>query len=240
MTVLDSVTAVAEEIGLPAPDSLISAGTVSIVAANRQMLRVANTAIRRIVDPYPWSALIVDYPFNFVNGTQYYTAPDDYGKSLNQTAWDTSLRRPLSGPINPQDWQFFKQYGVSGGVYPRFRIKGKTLQIDPVPTTTDAATISYISRFGVVLATPTAFTNARIFFDDADGVFCDENLFELEFKWRLLRAKGLDYVEEMTDAQLATFEAWNADGSKAILDMGDRDLAEIPNTIPGIIAGPYP
>lgn len=238
MTLLASVTQVCQALGAPAPASLIG----SLVPANLRALAVANDAIRRLVDQYPWSAQIVDYTFSFTNGTEFYAAPADYGKPINQTAWDTSLRRPINGPINPQDWQFFKQYGVSGGVWPRFRIKGNRVQIDPIPTTAnlDACTISYYSKYGVVLATPGTFANARTFVADADMFFCEDHLFELEFKWRYLRSKGLDYAEEMTDAQAALWEAFTTDGSKTVIDSGDPALRGNPNTIPGIINGPFP
>lgn len=243
MSLLDSVTSVIQEIGVPAPTSLIVAGVPTTVPAALQMLGVANRAIKRITDQYPWSALIVDYDFTFTNGDAFYAAPADYGKPLNQTQWDISLRRPLNGPINPQDWQFFKVYGVSGGVWPRFRIKGNQIQIDPVPVTgsLDDATVSYISKYGVVLDTPFGgFDNGRTFRDDADGFFCDADLFELEFKWRYLRVKGLDYAEEMNDAQMGLAEAFTTDGSKTVIDSGDPDLRGVANTIPGNITGPFP
>lgn len=242
MTLLDSVTMVAQEIGVPAPASLVG----SSVAADLQMLAVANRSIRSLVDPWPWSVQIVDYNFTFIAAQEFYTAPADYGKPINQTQWDTSLRRPLTGPINPQDWQFFKNWGAAAGVWPRFRIKGNRVQIDPVPDAggLDTATASYFSKFGVVLATPqtidaVVYGNGRTFQADEDGFFCDEALFELEFKWRYLRAKGLDYAEEMADAERALYEWLNSDGSKQVLDAGDAPTAW-PNCIPGNIIGPFP
>lgn len=239
MSLIDSISTVAQEIGVPAPPALVG----STNAADAQMLAIANTAIRRIVDPWPWTKLITDYTFTFTNAEDEYPLPADFGKPINQTAWDSSLRRPLNGPVNPQDWIFFKEYGVSGGVWPRYRIKGNTIQIDPVPATgaLDTAVMAYFSKYGVLLATPAGgFDYGRTFAADDDGFFCNEHLFELEFKWRYLRAKGLDYAEEMADAQNALFEWLTSDGSKVVIDAADSDLRQVPNTIPGNIIGPFP
>lgn len=238
-TLIQMVAQICAEIGAPVPDTVVG----STAATALQHVGLANRAIERIATMHQWSALIMDYTFTTVIGTAAYPAPADFGVPIDQTQWDSSLRRPLVGPVNPQAWQYFKQYAVSGGVYPRFRIRGSILEIDPTPTTADVVVASYISKFGVVLATPqtiggVTYQNGETFASDNDSVFCAKQVFELELKWRFLRAKGLDYAEEMADSQAAMLQAWTRDGGKPIINMGDVDLDRVPNTIPGSITPP--
>ena len=85
---------------------------------------------------------------------------------------------------------------------------------------------------------------------DADTAMLDETLIQLGVRWRFLRAKGLDYAEEMASYERALEQAMARDGGSTAVTIApqpvDPNRVNIPagsepdTGIPGRSAGRSP
>lgn len=194
-TLLQMVQNACLEIGLKAPSSVIGNQDAQV----KQLLALANRegqeSHRSGYRSGGWQALRKEWTFNLVPFTEAYSLPSDYDFMIPQTAWDRSFRWQLLGPLSAQEWQVL-QSGISPvGPRLRFRIIGNAVHFQPVPgaTQTDAIVFEYISNAWCQSAAAVAQTAWTA---DTDTFVLDDDLMELGLKWRMLRAKGLDYSEE--------------------------------------------
>ena len=96
-----------------------------------------NAAGNELVQYYDWEFLLKTYSFTSTPGEARYPPPTDYGRMVNQTLWDKSMRRPAYGPLSPQSWQVLTNAVVMAGPFSRYRISGGKVEILPVPAGSD-------------------------------------------------------------------------------------------------------
>lgn len=144
-----------------------------------------------------------------------YDLPSDFEYFAQLTYWDGSYRWQLLGPISAQEKQVLK-YGISPvGPRRRFYISNNKFYIDPLPTnSTDMLAYDYYSNAWCQSSTGTAQT---LWAADTDTYKLDEACFIEGLKWRFLRAKGFDYMEEKASYEAYCIRALSRDG-------GNRDL----------------
>jgi hypothetical protein len=155
-----------------------------------------------------------EHEFYLIKNQSSYELPSDFGFFLNKTMWDRVESRPM-GLVSPQVWQEFKSGLIQSSVYKRWRVKAndgtKEIFIDPTPTATQCvyecrdgskvkvgAAFEYISKYTV---NDTSGVPKELFTVDTDTFRIDDNLLELEFKWRWLNALGQTYHEEKAEAE---------------------------------------
>lgn len=144
-----------------------------------------------------------------------YDMPSDFDYFAQLTYWDGSYRWQLLGPISAQEKQVLK-YGISPvGPRRRFYIRNNKFYIDPIPSVSeDVLAYDYYSNgwcessIGAVQSSWQA---------DTDVYKLDEDCFIQGVKWRFLRAKGFDYMEEKAAYEADCIRALSRDG-------GNRDL----------------
>lgn len=144
--------------------------------------------------------LVRAHDWQFLEKTQQYTGdgiqnafplPLDFGRIVNQTVWSASMRRPMYGPLNAQQWGWCQFGIVSVGVYYRYRILGNELHVFPTPALNETIDFFYISRNWVSdHLVPTTFKDTITHQDDTP-VF-DRRLMITGLKDKLWGAKGLD------------------------------------------------
>lgn len=202
-TLLVMAQNVAGELGLASPSSVIGSTDQQVV----QLLALFNRAGKALVDDHPWSALTRETTVTCTNGVATYALAADYDRMIPQSWWDVTNRWPLLGPMSYQEWDTIKKGITITGPRKRFRIIGtptgtyvnpsantRYIELDPTPTnSTDQFFYSWISKG---FARQTTDTTAGQFDADSDEPLLDSDLFELDVKWRYLRAKGLPYDEE--------------------------------------------
>jgi hypothetical protein len=135
-----------------------------------------------------------------VFATENYPLPSDLKYLIQQTGWDRNFRWQLLGPLDAQEWQVIKS-GISPvGPRMRFRIMQGQFYVNPVGS---ASTVfihtlvyEYISKWWVAAAGAPGVLATPNWVSDQDTSILDEDLITLSLKWRMLRAKGLDYTEE--------------------------------------------
>jgi hypothetical protein len=132
----------------------------------------------------------------------------------NQTIWDRTLRLPVYGPLDAQDWQQTKAVQVSGPV-PRFRIRGGKLLANPTPTAGNTWAFEYLSNNWILGANGTTYK--QYFTLDTDTVLLPEALVMQGLRWRWKKEKGEDYAEDFRTYEMQVKNALGADGGKKVL-----------------------
>lgn len=157
-------------------------------------------------------------------GQIQYPLPADIRSFINATPWDRNFRWPMLGPLSPVEWQVMVS-GISPvGPRIRFRVQDNLMTIQPLPGTsqTDQIAYEYVSNAWCT----TSAGVARV----ASGGVCrwgaDTDLYRWPedtqrygVKWRFLRAKGLDYTEELRSWQLARDFQLSTSGASRSLRM---------------------
>lgn len=144
-------------------------------------------------------------------GKIQYPLPTDLRSIINATYWDRNFRWPMLGPLSPVEWQVIVS-GISPvGPRIRFRVLGNppTMEIQPLPGTgqTDQIAYEYVSNAWCSTATgvPRAASGGVCRWGaDTDLYLWSEDTMRYGVKWRFLRAKGIDYSQELktwTDAR---------------------------------------
>lgn len=203
-------------IGLPQPSAAIGSADRSIV----QLVGFANSIGRRLVKTHIWRQLKRAGTITTVATQEAYPLPADWGRQIPETEWDQTLRWPVTGPYNSQEWGILK-YGYPSSIpYVRFRIFGSSFVLDPVPAASGRLIqFEYVSNRWVLDSgsTPKAAFSA----DDDTCIFDDElMIIGLRLWWQ--RAKGFDSTIEQNefDDLLSVMKA--QDASSRTLSLSPR------------------
>lgn len=199
MSLLKVAQDVCDVIGLTRPTAIIT-GTDQL---SRQILGLATEALDEL-SKMNWPILEIPYAFNTVVGQAQYALPEDFGREVGDTVYVASQYSSLRGSLTPSDWQRQRdQLQAQIGRY-RFRIFGlpTMLNLAPTPQVAEEITFEYQTTYKVK-QTDGTFKNA--FYDDGDVSLVPEDLLKKGLKWRLRRAKGLDYSEEFDDYEQDRF-----------------------------------
>lgn len=200
-TANDILNQVGVEIGLDPVNDPFSATD----ATYRQMKYLINTAGEELCQLYPWEFLrkegeiIVD-----AADSGQYDLPDDFLYLQNQTMWNRTNRRPVMGPLSPQDWQLLKGWDSTGELtYVSYRLTEDKLQLWPEPPA-DGTQINYeyISRNWVLDSTTgnTYIDKCKV---GADRPQLNRTLLGRMLKVKILEAKGFDTTKAQADLNQA-------------------------------------
>jgi len=154
---------------------------------------------------------------------------------VNGTFWDFTLRRPVFGPIDDQDWQMLQAFQPGGPLY-QYRISGGLIQINPVPPAGHDFGFIWESNWWVADVSRNAVGDS--FTSDTQISLLPEDMMTVGLRARWNEEKGLPYAElqrrfeDMRD----TYKA--KDGAKQMLSL-DRPSQRL---VPGIFvpAGNWP
>lgn len=190
-------------------------------------LALINRAILETRRRSNWTQLTVRHTITTVALQDQYDLPGDWKKFIAGTWWDGTNHWPMQGPVSARDWEFLKGRLITSTVRRLFRIfKGtsdndRKIYIFPTPPSSgEEITLEYISNG---LVEDTSGTLKEIFTADDDTSLIDEDVVALGFKWRFLKSKGLPYVEEFRDYEVAVADL-KGDNGGAILDLAGHGL----------------
>jgi hypothetical protein len=226
MTCLSIVQRVCKRVGLDSPSSAVGSSERQIL----QILELSNEAGQELSRRYPWQAILAVASYTTVatetQGAVQTIAPGlDY--IINDTIWNRTLRRPVFGPKNPQNWEQQKAFAINGP-WSGYRIIGGDLAMYPIPTAGQDCYFEYISKNWVttsVGATDDEWTN------DADTGKLDENLLVLDTIWRWKQQRGLDYAEDFAKSERLYQDLANRDGGKDWLNLSNTRYDIFPGVI---------
>lgn len=193
----DILNQVGVEIGLdPVTDPFSSSDQTY-----RQMTYLINTAGEELSQAYPWEFLTKEHTIVTTgadSGT--YNLPDDFLYLINQTGWNRSDTRPLTGPLSPQAWQYLQSYASNGALVEiAFRVSGDKLQLFPQPPEPGQTVVfEYISR-NWVLDASTGNTYRHNIIVGADQPLFNRTLLGRYLKVKILEARGFDTTKAQAD-----------------------------------------
>lgn len=202
-----------DRMGLPRPATIVG----NLDQTVRVLLGLAQVEGRELARRREWQALTVDFTFASIAAEmQDPTAtPGDFDRFVEDSFWNRSRRRPLTGPLRPEEWQAL-QATVAPSVVDVFRMRGNRIHILPVPAAGDTYAYSYLSKNWCRsdVDAPQDRWSA-----DTDTAVLDEELHTLGVVWRFMQSRGLDYAEDFRRYQEQVFAAGARDGGKRRLNL---------------------
>jgi hypothetical protein len=214
MSLLTIVQNAARELGLTSPTAALSSTDAQII----QLVALAQREGKELMQDFNWQALTTEKTFMAVALADQTTAsavPSDYDRMLNETFYNRTRKRPVFGPISPQEWQE-TQAIVATTLTEAFRMRGDAILLTPTPTAGDTYAYEYITNKWCESSGGTA---QSAWADDTDVGILPENVIELGVIWRFLKAKGFDYSEAFRTYELAKLRAQAKDGGKRRISM---------------------
>lgn len=216
MSLLTLAQAVAQETGLlNSPSGVVASTDPGVV----QLFALIKRSATEMMMAKDWQRLVRTQTITTVDGTSEYALPSDWDRYISETAWDVTNYWPMRGSLDPQYWESLKRGLVVLTIRRRYRVMGNQISIIPTPTADNETLIlEYIrntpwtSADGATFRTaPTADTDLSVF---------PQHVVELDVKWRLKHAKGLDYSEDKIEAENAISQAFAQDKPAMIVNYG--------------------
>lgn len=195
-TLLEIATAIADEVGINRPGSVVGSSDQQIQTLLSLLNREGREVSTKAGLSGGWQQLRREHTITTVAGQESYSFPTDLRYFINTTGWDRTNKNPLAGPLSPQEWQFFKSSfaGSGPGLRVRYRFINNRIYFDPVPTVSDRTiSIEYYSHSWCESSTGTA---QKFWASDTDVPRLPDDFFILGGIWRFLKAKDFDYAEE--------------------------------------------
>jgi hypothetical protein len=154
-----------------------------------QALALLQSLGRDSVNVHDWQFLMKTAAYTGDGVETAFDMPSDFGRIVNQTEWALNNKRPMIGPLSPQQWGW-TQYGiVSVGVYFRYRILDDDFTIFPVPGVGELFAFYYISKNWLV---DSSNEPKNVITSGTDIVLFDDRLMISGLKMRFWGAKGYD------------------------------------------------
>ena len=223
MSLLSIVQDVSGRLSLPIPSAVVGSSDKQVI----QLLALANEEGRSLAGRCAWQALVEEQTFTTVAASAQGAAlPADFDRFVPNSFFNRSTRRPMAGPITPRQWQWIQAQPVYSTACLAFRERTGQFLIAPTPPAGETIAYEYVSRNW---AQGSGGAAQAAFLADGDVALLDEELIGLGLRWRFLRAKGLDYAEEMASYERELEQAVARDGGSTALQIAPQapDLARL-------------
>lgn len=195
-------------------------------ASNRQefvqMRALLNIAGEELSQHYPWAFLSKEHTFTTTTAAAY-DLPTDFLYIINQSGWDRSNDRPLSGPLSSQDWSRLTGQDLSESLWSvGFRISEGSFKMLPDPMTSGLSiAFEYVSR-NWVLDAETGNTYKDSITSGSDTPQYDRTLLSRYLKVKYLEAKGFDSSKAQADLNQSFQLITGRESGAPILNAGGR------------------
>jgi hypothetical protein len=181
--------------GMTQPNIVVSSQDQTVL----QYLGILNELLDEILQDSKYQAFTKEALWTCIaqedQGAVTDLAPDGFLFFHNQTFFDRTLRRPLFGPVEDDEWQALKAIPNPGPFY-KFRVRGDRFLINPVPAAPlSLIAFEYASSHGVRAA---AGTTKQYFTADDDVPVLPEALMQRGLSYRWKQIKGLPYQADET------------------------------------------
>lgn len=235
LTVLQIVQEACWRSNLPAPIATGSGGAGLAGATDPgtlQLKTLFNELMQETIKNYRFQVCIFNPTWTSVAANVQGTIQTLWGQEpeslVNATVWDYTLRRPIFGPLNDQNFQIIQALIPTGPIY-QYRIQDNNFEIWPTPPAGNTQSAIIRSKNWLNLSGNTA-TPGYYIQNDTDTPMIDDTTLIVGLKYRYKKEKGLPYAED--------YESWLSminnvalrDGSKSMLYL-DKASQEL---VPGI------
>lgn len=218
MTLLTIVQDVSGRLSLPQPSAVVGSSDKQVI----QLYELANEEGSELAARHPWQALTEEATFTTVDTpSQTGALPADFDRFIPNSFFNRSTRRPMTGPITPREWQWIQAQPVYSTVYLAFRERTGQFLIAPTPPAGQTIAFEYLSTNWAQSSGGAAQAS---FLADTDTAVLSEELIKLGLRWRFLRAKGLDYAEEMATYERRVEQAMARDGGSTALTLSPQPI----------------
>ena len=218
MSLLSIVQGVAGRLALAQPAAVVGSTDRQV----QQLLALANEEGQVLARSYPWEAIRKEMTVTTTaSQAQAAALPADFDRFVPNSFFNRSTRRPMTGPITPRQHQWIQAQPVYSTVYLAFTPRTGQFLIDPTPPAGEVIAYEYLSS---QWAKSAAGVGQSAYLADTDLCFLDEALITLGLRWRFLRAKGLDYAEEMATYEREVERAQARDGGATALTLAPQPI----------------
>ncbi len=221
MSLLSLVVEVAGRLSLPKPPAVAASNDRQVA----QLMALANEEGASLARRHAWQALVEEQTFATVAApAQAAALPADFDRFVPNSVFNRSTRRPLTGPVTSRQWQWIQAQPAYASAYLAFRERTGQFLVTPTPAAGETIAYEYVSRNWCVCGPGEAGagTSQPAFVHDDDHALLDEGLIGLGVRWRFLRAKGLDYAEEMATYERELEQAIARDGGATAVTIAPR------------------
>lgn len=222
MNVLELVQRFCRRTGLPRPTTVVGSTDAQIL----QALALLEEEVNDLASRHDWQGLEHQGTHTTVNAEDQghiNTLAPGFRYIKNNTMWDTTVRLPVIGPLNGQQWQALKAILANGPRY-QFRFLGDHLLVNPIPAAGHIWKFEWASKQAIL--DPDGVTVKEFFTNDLDTFILPDTLHLLGLRWRWKREKGLDYAEDFQQYEFQVKDAMGRDGGAPRLSMdgGRREM----------------
>ena len=216
LTIIGGTDGVAARLSLPVPTTIVGSTDKQVT----QLLALVNQEGRSLARRGPWEALVEEASFStLASPAQANAVPADLDRFIPNSFFNRTTRRPVYGPMTSQQWQWILAQPVYSTVYLAYRKRSGQFLVTPTPAAGETIAYEYVSRNWAKSEAGVAQPNFQA---DDDAAFLDEELITLGAVWRYLRAKGLDYAEEMASYEREVEQALARDGGSTTISLSPQ------------------
>jgi hypothetical protein len=190
MSLLTICIDAADQTGQRRPASVIGNSDPII----QQFLNYAQLEGKRLPTRGEWQGLRTPATFtSLASEVQTGMIPTDFARFINETFWNRSRRRPLQGPVTPQQWQNIQAWTTSP-VQDTFTVYGSDIYITPAPPAGQTLAFEYVSSNFCKSAGGTLQSS---WLADTDTARIPEEIFSLGIAWRYLEKIGQGRAQQL-------------------------------------------
>lgn len=188
-----------------------------------QLKTLLNIAGEELADLWNWQFLIKEHSITVGSSDDGdYDFPTDYLRMVNQTHWETTNQRPISGPLSAQEWTYLTNCDITSTLDLSFRLRNGSFSIFPQPPEAGLiVTFEYISR-NWVLDSTTGTTYVSACTLGADTPLFDRTLLSRMLKVKFLEAKNFDTTKAQADLDQSFALLTTSDKGARILNTSGR------------------
>jgi hypothetical protein len=208
MSLLTICRGAAVQLGIASPASLIGNDNpdamLLLEMANKEGYLLANRAY--------WNVIRKEHSFTTVATASQGSAsmPDDFETVVDETIFNRTMRRRMTGPVTPQEWSEI-QAGLVTAVNPSFYIRGGVMLISPTPSEGQTVAFEYLSKNW---ARSAASAEQDSFLDDTDTTVFPEVIVTQGIIWRYRAHKGYEFENARLEYERMVADRMMRDGVK--------------------------
>jgi len=220
MTLLTLINSVQDRIGLPRSTVVVSSTDQNV----RTLLACANEEGKELARRSAWQVMTIEKTFTSIaQAAQTGVIPADLDRFVNETFFNRTRKRRVTGPLTSEEWQA-QQSIVASVLTDAFRVRGNSFLLTPTPPAGDTYSYEYVSKYWVD-TDGDGDGDAVAWVADGDASLLSEDLLGLGTEWRFLKRKGFDYSEIFRTYEIQVMQAIARDGSRRTVSMtGNTDL----------------
>lgn len=199
--------------------------STQIVSATDQTARTLLGCAQRegsaLARRWAWQAMVKEHTFvSIAAAIQTGSLPADWdGRMVNQTFWNRTQMREVSGPITSQQWQS-RQANSTPAITDAYRIRNNLIELSPTPSAGWTYAYEYLTKNWCESA---GGTEQSAWAADTDVPMLDAELMTMGIRWRFLSVMGMDFAGAKDDYETEVATSIGRDGSRAIVRLIDDD-----------------